>query len=180
VTEKFCERCGADLALPDQRWCAACVTKIMEAESARADRLLDEADAPPETDDETGRLRRARGALMSLSKAHAALVEREHASSATIDHARFMASGWKRCAVRWEKCATEYADGDADITLLAGMGEMLTVIQCIAEQGSRIFVREEVDGKWGSYALTEMPTELAIMHVLRFVSEGRMPVVVGG
>lgn len=64
--------------------------------------------------------------------------------------------------------------------LLAEHGAMLRVIQCIAEQAPRICVREQVDGKWGSYTLTEMPAELAIMHVLRFISEGRMPVVMPG
>jgi len=61
--------------------------------------------------------------------------------------------------------------------ILTSRDAMLTVAQCISEQAPRIYVREEVNGKWDSYALTELPAELAILHVLRFIAEGRMPVV---
>ncbi len=47
----------------------------------------------------------------------------------------------------------------------------------IVENANRIYVRENVKGKWGSYALTELPAELAIQHALRFIKERRVPVV---
>jgi len=46
----------------------------------------------------------------------------------------------------------------------------------IAEYSDAIFVREQVNGKWGSYSLRELPSELALKHALRFVKEGRVPV----
>ena len=39
-----------------------------------------------------------------------------------------------------------------------------------------IFIREKVDGKWGGYSLSELPTDLAIDHALRFIKEGRIPI----
>lgn len=39
-----------------------------------------------------------------------------------------------------------------------------------------IYVREQVNGKWDSYALTELPSNKAIDHTLHFVKEGRIPV----
>ena len=41
-----------------------------------------------------------------------------------------------------------------------------------------IFVREQINGKWGSYSLRELPEELAKKHIMRFLSEGRLPVIV--
>lgn len=46
----------------------------------------------------------------------------------------------------------------------------------IAEYAGYIFVREQIDGKWGSYSLTELPPAHAIEHALRFIKEGRVPV----
>lgn len=44
-----------------------------------------------------------------------------------------------------------------------------------------IFVREEIDGKWGSHSLTQLPGQLAVKHALRFVRDGVVPVCyVGG
>jgi len=45
----------------------------------------------------------------------------------------------------------------------------------ILENAERIYVRERVDGKWGAYALTELPPKLAIKHALRFIKEGIIP-----
>lgn len=53
----------------------------------------------------------------------------------------------------------------------------------IEENVDRIFVRDntvEANGKWGSYALTELKPEIAIHHALRFVKESRIPVVYKG
>lgn len=38
-----------------------------------------------------------------------------------------------------------------------------------------IYVREQVDGEWGAYSLTELPANLAIDHALRFIQEQRIP-----
>jgi hypothetical protein len=38
-----------------------------------------------------------------------------------------------------------------------------------------IYVREKVNEKWGSYSLVELPSELSITHVLRFIKEGTIP-----
>jgi len=48
----------------------------------------------------------------------------------------------------------------------------------ILENAERIYVREKVEGKWGAYALTELPPKLAIKHALRFIKEGIIPCVV--
>jgi len=45
----------------------------------------------------------------------------------------------------------------------------------IIENADRIYVRERLNGKWGSYSLTELPPKLAIKHALRFVKERRIP-----
>lgn len=41
----------------------------------------------------------------------------------------------------------------------------------IVANAGNIPVREQIDGKWGSYFLTELPVELAIKHALRFIKE---------
>ena len=50
----------------------------------------------------------------------------------------------------------------------------------LLEYSDVIFVREQVKGKWGSYSLKELPSELALRHALRFIKEfvkgGRVPV----
>jgi len=33
--------------------------------------------------------------------------------------------------------------------------------------GADIYVREAVDGKWGRYALSELPPKLAMRHAMR-------------
>lgn len=39
----------------------------------------------------------------------------------------------------------------------------------IARNADAIFVREQVDGKWDSYALVELPANLAILHVCHLI-----------
>lgn len=39
-----------------------------------------------------------------------------------------------------------------------------------------IYVREQIDGKWDSYSLSELPADLAIDHTLRFIQQGIVPV----
>lgn len=48
----------------------------------------------------------------------------------------------------------------------------------IEENSKYIFVRERVDGRWGSFSLEELPVELALQHRKRFLDGGIIPVVV--
>jgi len=50
----------------------------------------------------------------------------------------------------------------------------------IVKYADSIPVREKVDGKWGSYFLTELPVKLALKHAIRFIKAGRIPVRVKG
>ena len=45
----------------------------------------------------------------------------------------------------------------------------------IVEYADEIYVREEIDGKWGTYLLAELPGQLAVKHALRFVVNGQVP-----
>ena len=47
----------------------------------------------------------------------------------------------------------------------------------ISDNVDGIYIREQIGGKWGPYSLAEMPSGLAIKHALRFVKEGRVPVI---
>ena len=38
-----------------------------------------------------------------------------------------------------------------------------------------IYVKEQINEKWGSYSLSEIPSRLAIKHVLKWVKEGIIP-----
>lgn len=53
------------------------------------------------------------------------------------------------------------------------------LVQYINKYKDLIYVREKVGGKWGAYALTELPARLAVSHFTRFanqfVNEGRIP-----
>lgn len=46
----------------------------------------------------------------------------------------------------------------------------------IAEHAERIAVRAQVNGRWGSFFLTELPAAEALAYALRFVAEGRIPI----
>jgi hypothetical protein len=60
-----------------------------------------------------------------------------------------------------------------------GLPETLPELcEYIVAHADRIYVRAEVRGKFGSFALTELPPLEAIKHALRFVSEGRLPAYV--
>ena len=45
------------------------------------------------------------------------------------------------------------------------------LLDLIEQNADRIAVREKVDGKWGSFHLTELPVRLALKHAFRFVRE---------
>lgn len=50
----------------------------------------------------------------------------------------------------------------------------------IHEYESSIFIREQIDGKWGGYALSELSYSLRVKHIMRFVGEGIVPVRLKG
>ncbi len=45
----------------------------------------------------------------------------------------------------------------------------------ILKHADRIFVRELVKGRWGSYALSELSATQALTHALRWIREGIVP-----
>ncbi len=45
----------------------------------------------------------------------------------------------------------------------------------IVKYADVIYVREQIDGKWGSYSLTEIPAKLALKWAMTFIKEGRIP-----
>lgn len=45
----------------------------------------------------------------------------------------------------------------------------------IVKYADDIYVREQIDGKWGAYSLSEMPVKLALMHAMRLIKEGTVP-----
>lgn len=48
----------------------------------------------------------------------------------------------------------------------------------IEENADIIYVREIIDGRWGSFSLKELPIDLALKHKQRFLDEDRLPAVV--
>lgn len=38
-----------------------------------------------------------------------------------------------------------------------------------------IYVREQINGKWGSYSLAELPVKSALSNAMTFIKEGRIP-----
>jgi len=49
------------------------------------------------------------------------------------------------------------------------------LLSYILEFQDVIYVREQVNGKWGSFSLEELPDDLRQNHVNRFLDEGRIP-----
>ena len=47
----------------------------------------------------------------------------------------------------------------------------------IVHYATDIYIRAEVNGKWGSYALTEMPVHQAIAHALDFIKRQQVPII---
>ena len=45
----------------------------------------------------------------------------------------------------------------------------------IVKYADDIYVREQIDGKWGSYSLAEMPTKLTLKWAMTFIKERRIP-----
>lgn len=50
------------------------------------------------------------------------------------------------------------------------------VIKYLLHWQKGIYVREEIDGKWGAYSLYELPEEKKIYHIVRFAVENISPV----
>jgi len=48
----------------------------------------------------------------------------------------------------------------------------------ISDHTDGIYVREQVGGKWDAYSLSNLPAPLAIKHALRFIKEGRVPIII--
>jgi hypothetical protein len=48
----------------------------------------------------------------------------------------------------------------------------------LAENYDRIFVREQVDGRWQNVSLAKLPYEKSLEHIIRFLTELRTPVAV--
>lgn len=45
----------------------------------------------------------------------------------------------------------------------------------IVKYADDIYVREQIDEKWGSYSLSEIPVKLALKHATTWIKEGRLP-----
>jgi hypothetical protein len=48
----------------------------------------------------------------------------------------------------------------------------------IDEHKDKIYVREQIDNEWRSLSLTELSSDRAIHHALRFVAMGLIPVYI--
>ena len=53
--------------------------------------------------------------------------------------------------------------------------DLLTYIE---DNLSRIYVREKICDVWQSISISQLPADLAIKHVFRFLREGKIPVIV--
>lgn len=49
------------------------------------------------------------------------------------------------------------------------------LLDYIEKHASAIYVRAALNGTWGNYALTELPSAVAIPWVLEFIRRGRLP-----
>ncbi len=45
----------------------------------------------------------------------------------------------------------------------------------IVKYADDIFVREQINGKWEVYSLSEIPVKLALKNVMRWIKEGVVP-----
>lgn len=45
----------------------------------------------------------------------------------------------------------------------------------IIKYADDIYVRENIKGKWGSFALSEIPTMLALKHAIGWIKKGVVP-----
>ncbi len=45
----------------------------------------------------------------------------------------------------------------------------------IVKYADDIFVREQINGKWDAYALSEIPVKLALKNAMKWIKEGVVP-----
>lgn len=45
----------------------------------------------------------------------------------------------------------------------------------IVKYADDIYIRDKIDEKWGAYALSKIPTKLALKHAMRWIKEGVIP-----
>ena len=57
------------------------------------------------------------------------------------------------------------------------MDEPKFIAHC-EKNAHKIFVREQIGGKWGAYALSILEEETRSEHIRRLYSENRMPVMI--
>jgi len=60
--------------------------------------------------------------------------------------------------------------------MLSEPNTLLELLNYIETHAERIYVREPLNGRWGSYALTELPPHRAIHHAFDFLRRGVVPV----
>lgn len=48
----------------------------------------------------------------------------------------------------------------------------------ILRHAAAIYVRAQLDGKWGNARLSEVPAKQALEHAFRWIVEGRFPVYI--
>ena len=56
---------------------------------------------------------------------------------------------------------------------LIELQQRLVRLSEVLSMPEKVFVREQIDGKWGSYALTELPIDVALKHVVRFIQNAQ-------
>ena len=49
------------------------------------------------------------------------------------------------------------------------------LLQYIIKYQDYIFIRVEIDGKWGSHKLSKMPTSVSLPYIVRWLLEGITP-----
>lgn len=70
--------------------------------------------------------------------------------------------------------AIERLPGDGLVEHVDMVGQIKRVAAQLTEP-ERVYVREQLEGKWGSHALTELPADKAIAHVVRFFEKAIEP-----
>jgi len=73
----------------------------------------------------------------------------------------------------------KYAYGSSPLPSFMQLEDIQTpqdLFAYIIEYQDAIYVREQIDGKWGSFALNELPDDVRQRHIIRFLDEGRVPV----
>lgn len=56
------------------------------------------------------------------------------------------------------------------------VNDLATILEYMLEHADTIFVREQVDGKWGSHSLAELSTKARAKQMAKFITEGVVPI----